>query len=217
MLAAPGAMEDVVFALLVIVAGALFCFFGYLAFRVIIPLWGALVGFGVGAGAVAAWTDEGFLATGLSWAVGIGVALVFALVAYLFYEVAVVIAMGSIGFALGTSLMAALDVDWTWVVVLVGVGLGILLALTAIVADLPMVLLVVLSALAGASAITTGIMVLAGTIGTDEFTDEAVTARASDDWWWYAIYLAIAFFGIVTQIRLAAGVRGSMRESWAGR
>jgi hypothetical protein len=60
-------------------------------------------------------------------------------------------------------------------------------------------------------------MVLAGTIGTDEFTDEAVTARASDDWWWYAIYLAIAFFGIVTQIRLAAGVRGSMRESWAGR
>jgi hypothetical protein len=217
MLAAPGAMEDVIFALLVIVAGALFCFFGYLAFRVIIPLWGALVGFSLGAGAVAAWTDEGFLATGVSWVVGIGVALVFALLAYLFYEVAVVIAMGSIGFALGTSLMAALDVDWTWVVVLVGVGLGILLALAAIVADLPMVLLVVLSALAGASAITTGIMVLAGTIGTDEFTDEAVTARASDDWWWYAIYLAIAFFGIVTQIRLAAGVRGSMRESWAGR
>ena len=30
---APGAMEDVIFALLVIVAGALFCFFGYLSSR----------------------------------------------------------------------------------------------------------------------------------------------------------------------------------------
>ena len=43
-------MEDVIFALLVILAGALFCFFGYLAFRIIIPIWGAVVGFSLGAG-----------------------------------------------------------------------------------------------------------------------------------------------------------------------
>jgi hypothetical protein len=210
-------MEDVIFGLLAIGAGALFCFFGYLAFRLIIPIWGALVGFSLGAGIVAAWTDEGFLATGLSWAVGIGVALLFAILAYLFYEVAVVIAMGSIGFALGTSLMAALDVSWTWLVVLVGVAVGILLAVAAIVADLPMILLVVLSALGGASAITTGVMVLVGTIGTDEFTDEAVTARANDNWWWYVLYLALAFAGIVFQARAIGRLRGTMRESWDAR
>jgi hypothetical protein len=210
-------VDDVIFGLLAIGAGALFCFFGYLAFRVIIPVWGALVGFGLGAGLVAAWTDEGFLATGLSWFVGIGVAVVFALLAYFFYAVAVVIAMASIGFALGTSLMAALDVSWTWVVVLVGVAAGVLLALVAIAAELPMVLLVVLSALAGASAITTGIMVLAGTIGTDEFTDEAVTARANDNWWWYVLYAALAVAGVINQVRLTASIRGSMRESWEAR
>jgi hypothetical protein len=210
-------VDDVIFGLLAIGAGALFCFFGYLAFRVIIPVWGALVGFGVGAGIVAAWTDEGFLATGLSWLVGIGVAIVFALLAYLFYAVAVVLAMASIGFALGTSLMAALDVSWTWVVVLVGIAAGLLLAVFAIAAELPMVLLVVLSALAGASAITTGIMVLAGTISTDEFTDDAITARANDDWWWYVLYAALAVAGIVNQVRLTARVRGSMRESWEAR
>jgi hypothetical protein len=217
MLRAPVAMEDVIFALLVILAGGLFCFFGYLAFRVIIPIWGALVGFSLGAGAVAAWTDDGFLATGLGWAVGIGVALLFAVLAYVFYVVAVVLALGSIGFALGTSLMAALGVDWTWLVVLVGVAVGVLLALLAIVGDLPMVLLVVLSALAGASAITAGIMLLAGTIGTDDFTDDAVTAEAGDNWWWYAIYAAIAVVGVITQLRLTESIRGSMRESWAGR
>ena len=207
-------MEDVVFALLVILAGALFCFFGYLAFRIIIPIWGAVVGFSLGAGLIAATTDEGFLRSGLAWVVAIGLALAFALLAYLFYWVAVVIAMGSIGFALGTSLMAALGVDWNWLVVLVGVAAGALLAFIAIASDLPMILLVVLSALAGASAVVAGVMVLAGTIGTEDFTDNAVTARADDDWWWYALFVGLAIVGVLYQARAMERMRGSMRESW---
>jgi hypothetical protein len=210
-------VEDVIFALLVILAGGLFCFFGYLAFRIIIPIWGAVVGFSLGAGLIAAATDEGFLRTGLAWIVAIGLALLFALLAYLFYWVAVVLAMGSIGFALGTALMGALGVDWNWVVILVGVLAGTVLAVLAIVADLPMVLLVLLSALAGASAVTAGLMVLTGAIETEDFTDEAVTARADDDWWWYVVYGALAVAGIVYQMRAMERVRGSMRDSWEAR
>jgi hypothetical protein len=149
-------VQDLVFGLVAIAAGALFCFAGYLAFRIVIPLWAAFVGFGLGAGVVASVTDDGFLRTGVSWLVGLAVALAFALLAYLFYELAVVIATGSIGFALGTGLMVALDVEWTWLVVFVGVVLRLLLAVGAILADLPMLLLVVLGALGGASAMTTG-------------------------------------------------------------
>lgn len=210
-------MEDVVFGLLAILAGGLFCFFGYLAFRVIIPIWGAVVGFSLGAGLIAAATDEGFLRTGLAWIVAIVLAILFALLAYLFYWVAVVLAMGSIGFALGTALMGALGVDWNWAVVLVGVAVGALLAVLAIAADLPMALLVLLSALAGASALTAGLMVLAGAIGTEDFTDDAVTGAAADDWWWYAVYLALAVAGIVYQARFLGRMRGSMRDSWAAR
>ncbi|HXV32640.1 MAG TPA: DUF4203 domain-containing protein [Gaiellaceae bacterium] len=210
-------MEDVIFALLVILAGGLFCFFGYLAFRVIIPIWGAVVGFSLGAGLIAAATDEGFLRTGLAWIVAIGLAVLFALLAYLFYWVAVVLAMGSIGFALGTAVMGALGVDWSWVVVLVGVLAGTALALLAIVADLPMILLVLLSALAGASAVTAGLMVLTGAIETEEFTDEAVTAQAADDWWWYLVYGVLAAAGIVYQLQAMAQVRGSMRDDWEAR
>lgn len=208
-------MEDVVFGLLAIAAGALFCFRGYLAFRIIIPVWGAFVGLGLGAGLVASITDEGFLRTGLAWLVGIGVAVLFAMLAYLFYEVAVVLAMSSIGFALGTSLMVALDVSWSWVVVLVGVALGVLLAWAALAADLPMVLLVVLSALGGASAVTAGVMLLAGAVDTGEFADDAVTERAGDDWWWYLLYLVLALAGLVAQLRATERLRASMRESWA--
>jgi Domain of unknown function (DUF4203) len=210
-------MEDVIFALLVILAGGLFCFFGYLAFRVIIPIWGAVVGFSLGAGLIAAATDEGFLRTGLAWIVAIGLAVLFALLAYLFYWVAVILAMGSIGFTLGASVMGALGVDWNWIVVLVGIAAGVLLAVLAIVSDLPMILLVLLSALAGASAVTAGLMVLTGAIETDDFTDEAVTAQAGDDWWWYLVYGVLAVAGIVYQLRAMARVRGSMRESWEAR
>jgi hypothetical protein len=210
-------VEDVIFALLVILAGGLFCFFGYLAFRVIIPIWGAVVGFSLGAGLIAAATDEGFLRTGLAWVVAIGLAVLFALLAYLFYWVAVILAMGSIGFTLGASVMGALGVDWNWLVVLVGVAVGALLAVLAIASDFPMILLVLLSALAGASAVTAGLMVLTGAIETEDFTDEAVTAQAGDDWWWYVVYGVLAVAGIVYQARAMERMRGSMRESWEAR
>jgi hypothetical protein len=210
-------VEDVIFALLVILAGGLFCFFGYLAFRVIIPIWGAVVGFSLGAGLIAAATDEGFLRTGLAWVVAIGLAVLFALLAYLFYWVAVILAMGSIGFTLGASVMGALGVDWNWLVVLVGVLAGTVLAVLAIASDFPMILLVLLSALAGASAVTAGLMVLTGAIETEDFTDEAVTAQAGDDWWWYLVYGVLAVAGIVYQARAMERMRGSMRESWEAR
>lgn len=208
-------MDDVIFGLVAIAAGALFCLRGYLAFRLVIPLWGAFVGFVLGAGIVASVTGDTFLATPAGWLAGLVGALLIAGLAYLSYEASVIIAMGSIGFALGVSAMVALDIRWTWVVILAGVVTGALLAAAAIAADLPMLLLVVLSALAGASAITAGIMLLVGTVGTSQFHDPGVTTRAADGTWWYALYLAFALVGIVTQMRAADRARGSMRESWA--
>lgn len=208
-------MQDVIFGLVAIAAGALFCFRGYLAFRIVIPVWGAFVGFGAGAGLVASITGDGFLRTGLAWAVGIVTAIVFALLAYLFYEVAIVLTMVSIGFALGTSAMVALDVSWTWLVVLIGAVVGALLAVLAIAVDLPMVILVVLSALGGASAITTGLMLLAGTIDTSDFDDDDLTTRAADDGFWFVVYLALAIAGVIVQTRAAGRTHGSMRASWA--
>ena len=80
-----------------------------------------------------------------------------------------------------------------------------------------MILLVVLSALAGASAVTAGIMVLTGAIGTEDFTDNAVTARADDDWWWYVVYIGLALVGVLYQARSMERMRGSMRDTWDAR
>jgi hypothetical protein len=119
-------VNDTALALLAIAAGSLFCFAGYRAFRIIIALWAGLIGFSLGAGAVAATSGDNFLATGLSWLVALGCAVAFAVVAYLFYEVAV-LAMASIGFSLGASVMVAVDVRGSWLVALAGVAVGAVL------------------------------------------------------------------------------------------
>jgi hypothetical protein len=208
-------VEDVVIGVLAVVVGALFCFRGYLALRVIIPIWGAFAGFVLGAGFVANTGDDGFLRTGLAWAVGFGLAIVFGGLAYLYFEVSIVLAMGSIGFALGTSAMVALGVSWSWLIVLVGVAVGTLLALLAIVGDLPGLVLMLLSALAGASTMVAGAMLLAGVRETSELTSRTTTERLDDGWWWYALYLVLALTGIAAQSRAVERLRGSVRSQWA--
>ena len=66
-------MQDMVVGILAIAAGALFCFRGFIALRVMIPIWGTFAGFMLGAGLIAGTGDAGFLGTGLAWRVGVDI------------------------------------------------------------------------------------------------------------------------------------------------
>lgn len=207
-------MSDILLGIFALLAGLVFCFRGYLAMRVVIPIWGAFAGFMLGAGLVANLGNEGFLVSALGWIVGAVVAVIFALLAYLYYEVSVLIGMAAIGFALGTTLMVAIGVTWSWLIVLVGLVVGVLLAVVTIVGDLPGTLLMVLTAFGGASAVVAGLMLLFGVISVDDFDSEATTQTIPDDWWWYAIYLGLAIAGMIAQYQSTARLRGSLRDSW---
>ena len=209
------AVDDILLGLLAVVVGAVFCFRGYFAMRVIIPIWGAFAGFVLGAGIVSGGDHE-FLSTVWSWIVGLAVALVFGLIAYLFYEVAVFIGMTSIGFVLGTGAMAFLGVTWSWLVILVGVITAAVLAVVAIVGDVPMVLLTVLTALAGATLTTFGLMLLFGVVDTADFDSRATTRNVNDDWWWYATYIGLAIVGGISQFRANELRQDTLRAAWCG-
>ena len=131
-------MKDVLVGIFAILVGALFCFRGWLAMRIVIPIWGAFAGFLFGAGLIEAWFGDGFLRTWLSWVVGLVLAMVFFFLAYLYFEVAVILAMMFIGFTLGVSIMSAIGVTWSWVLVLVGLAVGFALGWLAIATNLPM-------------------------------------------------------------------------------
>jgi hypothetical protein len=169
-------VDTIVVGIIAVLIGALLCFRGYVTMRLIISLFGAFVGFLLGAGLVAGATDSGFGQLALSWLVGIVGAVLFGVLAYFSYQIAVVIGMAAIGFTIGTTVMAAFGIGSQVAVVAVGLVAGALLAVIAIATDLPAVILVVLTALAGASVTVAGVMVIAGSIGLNRLTVEGVRA-----------------------------------------
>jgi hypothetical protein len=210
-------VDNIVVGIIAVLIGALLCFRGYVTMRLIISLFGAFVGFVLGAGLVAGVTDSGFGQLAVSWLVGIVGAVIFGVLAYLSYQLAVIIGMAGIGFTIGTSLMAAAGVGSQVATLAVGVIAGVLLAVIAIATDLPAIILVILTALAGASVTVTGIMVIAGAIGLDRLTVDGVAAEMSRGWIWYVLYAGLALLGILAQFRALAGGRRPMRQQWGAR
>lgn len=208
-------MHEAALGVLLLAVGLLLVFRGYAALRAVIAAWAALVGFFVGSGVTSLLTDATYLGSAGPWIGGALVAVVFGLAAYAFYALSVAIGMGSIGFALGTTGMVALGVRWSWLVVLAGLAIGVLLAILAIVGELPMVILVVLGAFAGASAAVAGVLLLLGVLATGDLANPQTTRALDLGWPWTLLYLGIAAAGIIAQLRTPGTHRGTLRSTWS--
>ncbi|MCB0058225.1 MAG: hypothetical protein KDE45_14405, partial [Caldilineaceae bacterium] len=110
--------------LIALLFGAFVCFAGYRFFLVLLPIWGFFFGFGVGAQAVQAFLGQAFLGTVTSWVVGFIVAVLFAVLSYLFYIVAVALMGGSLGYGLAVSLLGAIGFPFGFITWLIGIAVG---------------------------------------------------------------------------------------------
>jgi hypothetical protein len=207
-------MKDIIVGLLAVAAGLMFCFRGYLLMRIVIPVWGFFVGFALGGAIISAITDRAFLGTVLGWIVGIVIGVVFAVIAYTYYAVAVVLTMGTVGYLLGSTLMVALDIRWNWLVIAVGVVVGFVLALGAILIDLPTVVLTVVTALSGATAVIGGAMLIVNRLDLADLGDDAITSQIDASWGWWLAYLVLALAGVFAQVQATEDVRASVRSTW---
>jgi len=208
-------VADFFLGVLAILAGLVFCFSGYLWLRIVLSIWGAFVGFAFGAGLIAGLGGDRFLGEVLGWVVGLAFALLFAALAYAYFAFAVVIAMTSVGFAIGAGLVVALGVDWSWVAVIVGVLVGGIVCVASILVNLPAVVLTTVSAIGGAIAVVAGLMLVTGAMDSADFTRDAFAERVHDDWWWYVVFVALALVGTISQMRDASAVRRNVRAGWA--
>ena len=187
---------------------------GQFVLRLVIPIWGFFAGFAFGAGLVADLADERFLGTVLGWVLGLVLAVVFAVLAYLYYYVAVILAMGAFGFAIGSGLVVALGIDWNWVAVLVGTVVGVILGLVAIFVDMPMIVLVVFSSIAGAVGVVGGLMLLVGKLNSADFTRGDFTNTVENGWAWSLLLLVLALAGILNQARQRVAMSRTIHDSW---
>jgi hypothetical protein len=209
----PG-MADIVLGLFAIFAGLVMLFAGQLVLRFVIPIWGFFAGFAFGAGLWAGLADERFLGTVLGWVTGFFFALLFAVLAYLYYAVAVVIAMAAFGFAIGAGVVTALGIDWNWVAVLAGLVVGAVLGIVSVMGNMPMIVLAVVSSVAGAFSVVGGLMLVFGRLDSADFTRASITSAVNASWGWDLLVLVLAVAGIVVQTRQRLASRRSVREAW---
>jgi hypothetical protein len=188
-----------------VLVGAAFLLAGYRFLLLLIPLFGFLAGFALGAEGIAALFGNGFLATGASVVAGLIVGALCALLAYLFYWVGVVILCAGVGADLGSGLMQAIGIHSGAILWLAGFVGAVILAGIVIVLNVPKLLLIVVSACGGASAFIGGILLWFGTISLDALGRGSINAAIADSWWWGLIWVVLVVAGMAIQTMSTSG------------
>lgn len=196
-----------------IVLGLIFCFIGYSAARVVLALWGALVGFAAGTLVQVMVVDRmpgSFLASIPWWVYALVLALLMAWLAFAFYAVGVLISMGALGWGLGQLMSNTFHLP-SWVSFSMGLVVAAGLVMVGWTLNLPKVLLVVTTALAGAGAILDGIQVVLGH-RLDWFDQAGWRTDTATHAAWTAAFVVLVGAGIMVQFRQHS--EGTLREAY---
>lgn len=172
-------------------------------FRILIAIWGFFAGFNLGAGAMTALFNNAFLGTTTGIVLGLVIGVVFAALAYFFYYFAVVLLGASVGYSIGTGLMAAIGLNPSgFVSVIVGIAVAVVLALIILLFNLPKILIMVFTALGGAVAMLAGLLILLGQVKVAylQYGDAVALVKAS--WFWSIVAIALAAVGFLAQWRI---------------
>lgn len=179
--------------------GTLVAFSGYRLFLSLLPIWGFFFGFVLGAQTIQALLGGGMFGTATSWVVGFFVAVVFAVMSYLFYFFAVAMIAGSLGYGLGVGLMQLIGLDFAILSWMVGIVAAIALIVVTFRYNLAKVVIIAATAIGGA-ALAVGTLALGpgGVSLTSAFTN-AVKAVLDAGVIWAVLFMLMAAAGFYVQ------------------
>jgi hypothetical protein len=192
----------VVTAAIMLFFGVVLTFGGYRFFLVLLPIFGFLFGFGFGAQTIQALFGGGFLATLAGWLAGTAMGAVFAVSSYLFYVIAVAVAGGALGYALGVGLMEAVGFDFGLLTWLVGVIAGVVFALGVVVLNLQKWAIIIATSALGAGVIVGTLLFLFGGLPATQLVQNPVRHVLQTSPFWLTAYLTVAALGVVLQYQL---------------
>jgi hypothetical protein len=219
-------LEGLLVGIVAIAIGLAFCFYGFNLFLILLPIWGFFAGFLLGANVVSALlgggADPGFLATVTGWVVGFIVGLVFAVLSYLYYWVAVILLGGALGYQLTYGVLEWLNIfpanDPGLVAFILALIVGAIFAVGFFLLQMPAILVIVATAISGAGAAVAGLIVALGLLpreSLNEVFDAGIFGVYTLDdlsWLWLIIGVALAIAGAVYQSRTVADMTASIRQ-----
>lgn len=179
--------------------GLAMTFAGYKFFMILLPVWGFFFGLWLGAQSIQVLFGVGFLATVTSWVVGFIVGAVFAVLAYLFYLVAVAIIAGSLGYYVAVGLLLWLGLQMGFLVWLIGIVAAIALAAVTLIFNLQKWVIILATAVLGASTIIGVFGILFNPAA--RFLENPVQVMLQTSPLLMFLFLVLVIFGIIVQAR----------------
>ncbi len=193
--------------------GLVFCFLGHSAARVVLGLWGAVIGYFAGAllyVALYQWLGGGWIAAVPDWVFSVALALVMAWLSFAFYAMGVLLSMGAVGWAIGQVVSQGLHLP-AWLTLALSVVLAAGLVMVGWAMNLPRLLLILITALVGAAGVIDGVQQIMG--HRLPWADEAFwRLQTNTAVVWSAAYIVLVILGIFVQARQKSG--RTLREAY---
>ena len=194
-----GTLATVVAASMVLLLGGIVAFFGYRLLWIILPIWGFFFGLAVGGQGVQAIFGDGFLSTAFSWIIAFCLGVLFAMLSYLFWFIAVALVGGYLGYAVVVGFFGLIGVDLGPIVWLLGVAVGVVTAFLTLRFNVQKYVVIVATALLGASAVVGTIIQLFDPLDPSAFADHPVKVVFDQGIGWAVMLLVIAAVAMAFQ------------------
>ena len=193
---------DILIGLFLIVFGIAIAFIGIQVFFTILPILGFVTGFFTGSIALTGLFGDGFLSTVAGWIVGAVIGVLFAWIAWYWWYAGVLLSAGATGSLLATALAEAIGIDSGWALFLFGAIGAAVFIFAALVLNLPIYVVIINTAIAGAAIFVAGLMLLFNQIDTEELNEGIGVATVELSWWWVLTWAVLAAVGIGRQLAL---------------
>jgi hypothetical protein len=206
---------DILLGILLILFGLAITFFGLQVFFATLPILGFIFGFFLGAAGVEAIWGDSFLSTTTGWIVGLVLGALFALISWFWWYAGALLGAGAWGAVLGTGILHLFDKtpsDWL-LFIFAAVGfVGVLLL--ALVLNLPIYMVIVSTAWAGASILIVGVLLMFNRVNYEELGNGTAAGIINESWWWGLVALVVAVLGMFFQLMMKAAIT-LPEEKWA--
>ena len=180
--------------------GVVVVFSGYRLFLFILPIWGFFSGFVLGAQTIDFLFSTGLFATVTGWVVGFFVGLIFAVLAYLFYFIAVGIISFSLGYGATVAILAWIGLPSGFLLWLIAVIVGIALAVVVYMFNVQKYAIILATAVGGTGIIIYTFLAIFNGAGAVSMLNNPVAMAIANSFWWLLFFLVVAGMGIAGQI-----------------
>ena len=196
----PTTFELLCSVLIAMIIGVVVTFKGYRFFLLILPIFVFIFGFGLGAQTMHALFGYEMFATATSWVVGFITGLVFAVLSYFFWILAVGIFSFGVGYSATVGFLSMLGLDLGFLVWLIAVVVGGALVFAVLKFNIQKYVIIIGTSLAGAALIIASFLYAFGVLQTPQLWMLSAKVAVANSWFWLLSFLVLAGFGIYTQI-----------------